>query len=185
MNIYSIFIVVIIFFIVVRINEKKEIPIRPKEIIPENANEYYPYSKKFLLTKTEYYFYRILKEKCDKNNLLICPKVRMEDFINVDDKQNINKYRGYIKSRHIDFIICNKDLYILAGLELDDPSHNNFYAQKTDIFKNNVFAKIGIPLYRIPAEPKMYEQRIDGMINHIMQNNIQVVASRQKINNNI
>lgn len=192
MNIYSIFIIIIIFFLIVKFNKKnkeKEIIIRPKEIIPEeivseeiipeNANSYYPYSKKFLLTRTEYYFYRILKEKCDRNSLLICPKVRMEDFINVDAKQNINKYRGYIKSRHIDFIICDKDLYILAGLELDDPSHNSYYAQRVDNFKNDVFLKIGIPLYRIPVESKMYEQRINDMINHIIQNNIRVVDSRQ------
>lgn len=64
---------------------------------------YYPYKKKMLLTKTEYAFYNILKIKCDKNNVLICPKIRMEDFLEVTDKQNKLKYRGYIKSRHIHY----------------------------------------------------------------------------------
>ena len=43
----------------------------------------YPYRQKFLLTKTEYAFYKILEEKCTKNGLRICPKVRLEDFISV------------------------------------------------------------------------------------------------------
>ena len=60
-----------------------------------------PYEKKFLLTKAEYAFYQILKKECDKNNLLICPKVRLEGFITVTDKEHYSKYRGYIKSRHI------------------------------------------------------------------------------------
>ncbi|MDE7319372.1 MAG: DUF2726 domain-containing protein [Lachnospiraceae bacterium] len=129
----------------------------------------YPYEKKMLLTAAEYRFYRILKERCDKNDLLICPKVRMEDFLQVTDRQNINKYRGYIKSRHIDFIICDKDLYMLAGLELDDSSHDTDAAAVTDAFKNNVFKKIKIPLYRIPVEPKMYKSRIDEMIRDLVR----------------
>lgn len=180
MNISIILCILILLFIIIKICQKNKTPVKIEEPIPENTNPCYnyPYSKKMLLTRTEYKFYRILKEKCDQNSLLICPKVRMEDFIQVNDKQNINKYRGYIKSRHIDFMICNKDLYILAGLELDDPSHNSFYAQKTDTFKNNVFMQIGIPLYRIPTEPTMYEQKINEMIRHITQSSIRVVDSR-------
>ena len=34
----------------------------------------YPYRQKFLLTKTEYAFYKILEEKCTKNGLRICQK---------------------------------------------------------------------------------------------------------------
>ena len=73
----------------------------------KTSPQIYPYEKKLLLTKTEYAFYKILKEKCDSRNLLICPKVRMEDFVKVTDKKNVLKYRGYIRSRHIDFLICN------------------------------------------------------------------------------
>ena len=94
----------------------------------------YPYEKKMLLTAVEYRFYRILKEQCDRYHLLICPKVRMEDFLSVTDRRNVYKYRGYIKSRHIDFILCDSDLHMLAGLELDDPSHNSPAAGKADIF---------------------------------------------------
>jgi len=128
----------------------------------------YPYEKKMLLTAVEYRFYRILKEQCDRYHLLICPKVRMEDFLSVTDRRNVYKYRGYIKSRHIDFILCDSDLHMLAGLELDDPSHNSPAAGKADIFKDCVFRKIGVPLYRIPTEPKLYKARIKEMIHDLI-----------------
>lgn len=128
----------------------------------------YPYEKKLLLTATEYRFYKVLKERCDRYRLLICPKVRMEDFLYVTDRRNIYKYRGYIKSRHIDFILCDQDLHMLAGLELDDPSHAAREAERADAFKNNVFKKIGIPLYRIPTEPGQYRRRIDEMLRDLV-----------------
>lgn len=128
----------------------------------------YPYEKKMLLTAVEYRFYRTLKEWCDHYHLLICPKVRMEDFLCVTDRRNVNRYRGYIKSRHIDFLLCDRDLHILAGLELDDASHNTAAAAKTDALKNNIFKKIGIPLYRIPAEPAQYRKRIEKMLKDLV-----------------
>lgn len=129
---------------------------------------YYPYAKKYLLSAAEYRFYKMLKEKCDEADLLICPKVRMEDFLTVTDAQNRAKYRGRIKSRHIDFIICNADLVMLAGLELDDSSHASAKAQETDQFKDNVFQAIDVPLYRIPVEPRYYAERIDEMLADLL-----------------
>lgn len=129
--------------------------------------ETYPYEKKMLLTRTEYKFYLALKKKCDDRNLLICPKVRMEDFLSVTDKQNLFKYRGYIKSRHIDFLICNSKLYLLAGLELDDPSHQRERAKQIDDFKDNVFKAIGLPLYRIEALDENYGKQIDHMLRDL------------------
>ena len=122
----------------------------------------YPYRKTDLLTKTEYGFYKVLKEECDKRNFLICPKVRMEDFLDVTCKDEQLKYRGYIKSRHIDFIICNQDLKILCGIELDDPSHYTQKAQKTDTFKNDVFKEIGLPLYRIKTGHGSYKEQVEA-----------------------
>lgn len=132
----------------------------------------FPYTLKYLLTKTEYAFYHVLKEKCDSHNLLICPKVRMEDFLNVTDKQNLMKYRGYIKSRHIDFLLCDSKLHILAGLELDDSSHNTEKAKTTDAFKDNVFQAIGLPLYRIKtADKNTYEAQLETLLHELLHKN--------------
>lgn len=121
------------------------------------------YQRKNLLTKTEYVFYGILKKKCDAANLLICPKVRLEDFILVTAKEKM-KYRGYIKSRHVDFLICDASLHILAAIELDDPSHLSQKAQHTDDFKNQLFRSVGVSLFRIRTGED-YNQKIDEFIN--------------------
>jgi hypothetical protein len=73
----------------------------------------------------------------------------MEDFLSVTVKQNYTKYRGYIKSRHIDFLLCDRSLHVLCGIELDDKSHDTAKAQKNDNFKNKVFEQIKLPLFRI------------------------------------
>lgn len=134
---------------------------------PKNIPQSYPYEKKMLLSKAEYAFYNILKRKCDENNLLICPKVRMEDFINVTDKKNRPKYRGYIRSRHIDFMICDNKLHLLAGIELDDNTHKNAETAKTDELKNNIFTAIQLPLFRIVMSEGMYESKIDHIVNYL------------------
>ncbi len=127
----------------------------------------YPYEKRMLLTKTEYAFYKILKAECDKRDYLICPKVRMEDFLYVTCENEKAKYRGYVKSRHIDFIICDSELYMLCGIELDDASHNSKEAQKIDRFKDDVFETIGVPLYRIKVSDGNYREQLNKVFKNL------------------
>lgn len=145
---------------------KNKVSTEKTEKEPGNV-QLYPYTKKHLLTKTEYAFYSLLKSECDKAKLIICPKVRMEDFINVTDKQNHTKYRGYIKSRHIDFLLCNAKLQIIGAIELDDNSHNQSKAQKTDQFKDNVFKTIALPLFRIKVSEPDYTIKIKEIITSL------------------
>ncbi len=127
---------------------KKDIETYSEEtVIPES--NYMPYAKGRLLTKTEQTFYITLVREALKRQLLVCPKVRLEDIIYVTDKQNRNKYRGYIKSRHVDFVLLDKTCTTVAAIELDDPSHNTAKAAKADQFKNELFYNVGIPLIRI------------------------------------
>lgn len=99
-----------------------------------------------LLTKNEYSFYMKLRKQLP-NDIIVCPKVRMEDFLDIIAKDK-NRYRGYVRSRHIDFMICDEKLNIICGLELDDSSHQTKKARKADRLKNDVFKEIGVPLLR-------------------------------------
>lgn len=162
MDIKSIIILVLLFILIAIIEQsiKKN---KPKE---NNILEY-PYKQKYLLTKNEYKFYKTLKTICDQKQIIICPKVRLEDFIEVKENENKQKYRGYIKSRHIDFLLCDSNLYIKAGIELDDTTHNTSKAKKTDELKNNIFKAIDIPLYRIKVNDKEYTTEIENIIKLI------------------
>ena len=123
------------------------------------------YHKRNLLTKPEYGFWAVLKQKCEPHGLLICPKVRIEDFVtvNCDNVKLRQRYRGYVKSRHIDFLLCDGKLNILAGVELDDKSHDKGNVKKVDTLKDDVFGAIGVPLYRIKTKGN-YESQIDDVL---------------------
>lgn len=160
--ILGVLILLVIFLIYDKISNQKEPEKKEQPKSKERQNLDGKYKSKLLLTKTEYSFYNILKQKCDEKNLLICPKVRLEDFIQTTAQEKM-KYRGYIKSRHIDFLICDSKLHILAALELDDKSHDEKKAQETDEFKNELYKVIGIPLYRIKTTDT-YTEKIGEML---------------------
>lgn len=125
-----------------------------------------PYKHRPILTKTEYAFWKVLQPRAARRNILVCPKVRMEDFLEVKTKDNRKRqsWRGRIKSRHIDFILCDSDLNMLAGVELDDNSHKyNKATIEGDLFKNSVFKAIGMPLFRIIVKDGNYPEQIDRM----------------------
>lgn len=119
---------------------------------------YMPYKKANLLTKTEYTFLIPLLKECNKRKLMVCPKVRLEDIAYVTDTENRQKYRGYVRARHIDFILVNTRYETIAGIELDDSSHNSEEAAIIDEFKNKVFITIGVPLIRINVGTNYQEQ---------------------------
>lgn len=105
-------------------------------------------SKQYVMTQTELIFYRELKKITDELELTIFPQVDLERIIQVSDHNNSDRNR--IKSRSIDFtIVNNKNCKIVSCIELDDYTHNTEKTKQADIFKNNLFQKVGIPLHRI------------------------------------
>ncbi len=121
-----------------------------KAYTSNNKNENYlgeiiPYKRKYLLTKNEYYFYRSLREIADKHNFSVLTKVRLADLVEVNhevkDKEKL-KYFSKIKSKHIDFILCNKEnLYPELLIELQDNSHNKEKRINRDEFIKKVAEK--------------------------------------------
>lgn len=148
---------------------KKPNPVDPIKV---HTNEILPYAKREILTNTEWKFWAVLDTKCEPYKIIICPKVRMEDFLtitaNYKQRKIYEAYRNKIKSRHIDFILCNRNMRILAGIELDDKTHLTKEAQKADEMKNAVFNSIGIPLYRIKTNSN-YAAWIDIMLKDIFK----------------
>ena len=67
----------------------------------------------------------------------------------VTDKNNFLQYFRKISQKHVDFVICDKNLRVLFAVELDDSSHNTADARKRDLFKDQAFRAAKIPLKRI------------------------------------
>ncbi|MCF6274785.1 MAG: DUF2726 domain-containing protein [Robiginitomaculum sp.] len=83
----------------------------------------------------------------------VMAKVRLEDILqvcgNLSDKRLRWQYRGRIKSRHVDFVLCDNAGRFLCAVELDGSSHKGDEAQMVDEFKDAIFKNAGILLVRI------------------------------------
>jgi len=83
----------------------------------------------------------------------VMAKVRLEDILRVDhavkDGRLRWQYRGRIKSRHVDFVLCDAAGRFLCALELDGNSHENAEAKMVDGFKDAIFKHAGLKLLRV------------------------------------
>ena len=80
------------------------------------------FRKKFILSRPERQFYKILRGLVAPNPVLI--KVRLADLIEADERHQLHKTNfDAIKSKHIDFLVCDAALCPLIAVELDDSSH--------------------------------------------------------------
>lgn len=119
---------------------------------PETAKEQPDYSKsyqaKYLLTRNEWHEYKKLHEYAEAKNLQVCPKVRLLDLVEPRTGDNYMSLLGKIQSKHVDFVITDKDLHVKAILELDDNSHNRPDRTERDNFVDEVLTSVGYKVIR-------------------------------------
>lgn len=129
-------------------NSKKYDPEQDVEIIKAN------YIQTNLLTPTEYSFYKQLQNVVADYNIDILFKVRLADIFQVKYKnKDYHKYFARIKSKHIDFLLLDKNtVKPVIAIELDDISHNKQSSFKNDNFKNAIFSISSIQLIRIKVQ---------------------------------
>ena len=98
------------------------------------------------------------------DTFIVLSKVRIEDFVEV--KTGIAKnerfgLRNKIKSRHIDFLICDlATTKPVLAIELDGSSHNNYNQMKVDKFKNDLFKNVGLQVEHIHVGSNFSDEAI-------------------------
>ena len=105
---------------------------------PGAAEADLPYTKKLLLTKNEWAFYKKLKPICDRHNLHILAKVRLADLVDVSSQKQGKdriKYFNMVSKKHVDFVLCK--------------SHQAQSRQQRDSFVDAVCQKAGYPVAHI------------------------------------
>lgn len=112
----------------------------------------WPYLKRdFLLTEAERKFYLVLSEIIG-NDYLIFSKVRMADLLYLP-KMNSSDYYHYqnkIQSKHVDFLICDKEnIRPLLVIELDDSSHLKVDRVLRDTLVDKIFESAQMPILHI------------------------------------
>ena len=138
----------------------EETPDEEKVVKTARSRSAEKYEERSLLTPTEKKFYQYLMKNLDGYDVVVNPKVRLEDIlkvVNADNRSELYKMRGYVKSRHIDFILCDSEMNLICGIEVDDDSHSSEQAKEIDEFKNDIFRKIHKELYRIVKMDKLEE----------------------------
>ena len=135
-----------------------------KKFKADDVSVYYKINYTF--SPNEFYAFKNIKEIADKYNLLVFPKMRLADICGVKKGTKYwNAYFSKIKSKHIDFILCDNVNYSpTIAIELDDNSHEKADRKKRDEFVDSVMKHIGIPILHI-YNTKNLEEKIRILLN--------------------
>lgn len=100
-----------------------------------------PYTmNKSILTDREKQFMKKLEPAARELGLTVYPKVRVADIVSVNKgTKERQKWFNMISSKHIDYVLCDKEQNISLLVELDDRTHDKANAAKNDEFKNALF----------------------------------------------
>lgn len=130
--------------------EPEKLPDQEQQTAPELKTADYSksYQAKYLLTKNEWYEYRKLRDIAEAKGLRVCPKVRLLDLIEPRRGDGYMSLLGKIQSKHVDFVIADKDMHVKAIVELDDGSHNRPDRQERDNFVDEVLTSVGYKVIR-------------------------------------
>ena len=102
------------------------------------------YQARYLLTKNEWHEFKALQKIADLKGYIICPKVRLLDIIEPIKGQKKYMTLFYkVQSKHVDFVICDRDVHIKAIIELDDSSHDKEDRKERDQFVNEILQSVG------------------------------------------
>jgi len=125
------------------------------------------YAKKSLFTPAERSFLAVLS-----SDVRVFGKVRLEDIIGVKsglERDERQAARNRITSKHVDFLLVRAgDLAPLAGIELDDSSHEREDRRQRDEFVDAAFASADLPLLHVTVknsyDPVELEAAIDKLL---------------------
>lgn len=150
-----IFVAVIAFIVLVRKSRNRERPQcrSEKTTAPDQAEikEIGPppyYKKKTLLNEKEQILFLRLAEAMP--NCYVMSQVRLADIVGVKaSKPEFWTWFNLLKSKSVDFVICDKSFVILVCIELDGKTHEDEERQKADSEKDLALNTAGIPILRI------------------------------------
>lgn len=130
-----------------------------------SQSETMPYMAAKLLTRREYSFFKTLQPIAQKHNLLICPKVRLADLVEIPKgNPNYTRWFNYVKAKHVDFVICDLNMNVKIIIEVDDSSHDKPDRQNRDDFVDRIFRSVNIKLLHIRQWGADLEQTICAAI---------------------
>ena len=112
-----------------------------------------PYSKKnYFFSAAERSFYEVLKRLVAAEHTVFA-KVRLADLVYVSKgADSWQSHFNRINRKHVDFVLCNRDLAPVVAIELDDSSHDSEEREARDEFVDQVLASPALPIVHIRAK---------------------------------
>jgi very-short-patch-repair endonuclease len=165
MDVLLFFLILVIIIIMIKIlnkksNKKESVDILEVKEVKKDDN--YFYLKQKMMNSSEQAFY-INLEKQIGASYLILPKVRIEDFVGVKHRglSRSERFglRNKIKSRHVDFLICDsKNLCPLLAIEIDGASHNSEKRIERDMMLDKIYKNINLEYIHIKVGDDFEEE---------------------------
>lgn len=148
----AIIIVTLLLMLILEKRKNRQFALTQEKLDPLPIfHEAMPYrKKKYFFTRRELAFYRVLKPIAYQYNLVIFPKARMADIVDVTTDYNYIGWFNRINRKHIDFVLCTAKTYSPTLLiELDDRSHDTEKRKARDTFVDAVMENAEIPILHI------------------------------------
>ncbi|MBE6986035.1 MAG: DUF2726 domain-containing protein [Ruminococcaceae bacterium] len=107
------------------------------------------YQRKYLLTKNEWHEWKKLKAYAEMRGLFVCVKIRLLDLLEPrKGEKDYMSLLGKVQSKHVDFVVCDQNMYVKAIIELDDNSHNQQDRMERDLFVDQILTSVGYTVIR-------------------------------------
>lgn len=137
-----------------------------------NRREGLYYLRKSLFTPAERAFLIVL-EKTVPDGVRVFGKVRLEDILGVVsglDRAQRTAARNKINRKHVDFLLVREsDFAPLAGIELDDSSHEEDDRRQRDAFVDEAFASAKLPLLHVPVQKTYSSADIKARLAEVLE----------------
>lgn len=121
----------------------------------------WPFYAKHVLSKPEQVLYHRLVTALPE--YIVLAQVQASRVLGVKKGFNFNEWNNRINRLSYDFVICAKDLTVLAVVELDDKSHEATSRAETDEKKNKATSAAGIRLIRWHVKAIPDQMQIQSM----------------------
>ena len=111
-----------------------------------------PYAKrKYFFSAAERSFYEVLRRLLPDHTVFA--KVRLVDVVRVTkESSSWRSDLNRIDRKHLDFVLCDRDLAPVLAVELDDSSHDQSDRAERDEFVDQVLAAAKFPIVHIRAQ---------------------------------
>ncbi len=131
--------------------------------------ETYPFrAKETLMSEAELDFFHVL-ECVIPDKTMIAPEVRLGDVIGCSEADWQAGHGPRISAKHLDFVLIERgSSRILAGIELDDRSHDRPERRERDIFLDKAMAAAQVPLLRVRASRSYSQTELQKALEEVL-----------------